>query len=85
MRDLSLDRTSSAEQFNRELLIAWLNVANGALALTTPLDFDNDGRPDSTVAAVIANAERVRLNPASTKGQIDDARKIVSDLQKKAR
>lgn len=44
---------TSAELFDRELLVAWLNVANGALPLTTPLDVNGDGQPDRTVAAII--------------------------------
>lgn len=76
---------TSAELFDRDLLVAWLNIANGALPLTTPLDFDGDGKPDRTVAAVIADAERVRLNGASTNAQIDAARKTITDLQKVAR
>lgn len=76
---------TSAELFDRELLVAWLNVANGALPLTTPLDFDGDGQPDRTVAETIADAEHVRLNPASTNAQIDAARKTISDLRKVAR
>ena len=79
------DTGCSAEQFDRELLIAWLNIANGALSLTTSFDFNGDHRLDGTVAQLIANAEHVRLDPASTKAQIDAARKTVSDLQKVAR
>ncbi len=79
------DTGTSAELLDRELLIAWLNVANGALPLTTALDFNGDGQPDRTVAAVIADAEGVRLNPDSTKAQLDAARKTITDLQKMAR
>jgi hypothetical protein len=71
--------------FDRDLLVAWLNVANGALPLTTPLDLNGDGKPDRTAAAVLADAEHVRLDRASTKAQIDAARKTVNDLQKLAR
>jgi hypothetical protein len=42
--------------------------------LTTPFDFNRDGKPDLTVAEVLAKAEAVRLNPASTKDQLDTAR-----------
>ncbi len=79
------DTGTSAEQFDRELLVTWLNIANGALALTTPLDSNGDGQPDRTAAAVIADAERVRLDPASTGAQIDAARKALTDLRKRAR
>ena len=44
------------------------------MPLTTPFDFDRDGRPDFTVAQVLAAAESVRLNPASTKKQLDAAK-----------
>lgn len=73
------------EQLDRSLLVAWLNVANGALPLTTPLDTNGDGTPDRTAAEVLADAEHVRLNPAATKPQIDAARKTVDDLAKLAR
>ena len=71
---------TNAELFDRDVLVAWLNVANGALPLTTPLDLNGDGKPDRTAAAVLADAEHVRLNRASTQQQIDAARQTVNNL-----
>lgn len=79
---LAKDTGTDREQLDRELLVAWLNIANGALPLTTPLDTNGDGRPDRTAAAVLADAERVRLNPAATQQQLQTARKTVQDLGK---
>ena len=79
------DTGTSAELFDRDLLVAWLNVANGALPLTTQVDVTGDGVLDGTVAKVLADAEQVRLDPASTKAQIDNARKLVNNLAKIAR
>lgn len=55
------------ELFDRQLLAAWLNFANGAYDLDTLVDTDGDGVPDTSFQAAVSAAEAVRLNPASTR------------------
>jgi hypothetical protein len=62
---------------DRELLETWLNVAN----LTTPFNVERN-QPPKTAAAVLAEAESVRNNPASTTKQIHDATDAVKDLKR---
>lgn len=55
------------ELLDRELLAAWLNLANGAFGDGTALvDTDGDGTTDTSFVEVLTRAEEVRLDPAST-------------------
>ena len=56
--------------FDVQLLAAWMNFADGRVALTDLVDTNFDHVPDTTFAALVAQAEAVRLNPASTRAQI---------------
>jgi hypothetical protein len=62
--------TTAAEQFDRQLLAALLNFAHGDPDHDELIDTDQDGVGDTAFLTVVANAEAVRLNPASTKAQI---------------
>ena len=67
-----------AEQMlDRELLVAWLNFANGAYDLTEVVD---TGSGSDTFANVMAMAESVRLNPASTSKELRDQRNILARM-----
>ncbi|MFI5669218.1 M36 family metallopeptidase [Streptomyces sp. NPDC051704] len=55
---------------SQQLLAAWLNFANGAYDLSTPVDTNGDWKTDSTFGAAVANAEAVYNNPASTRDQL---------------
>ena len=59
------------QQFDRHLLAAWLNFANGGIDLTDPVDTDGDGANDSTFAATVVAAEIARLDPTTTKAQFE--------------
>ncbi len=62
-------QTKNAEnQFDAHLLSLWLNVADGSIALSDPVDTDGDGTADSTVGAVIqaGEAERTAANPSQS-------------------
>jgi hypothetical protein len=61
---------SATQLLDRQLLAAWLNYANGAVALTTMVDTDGKGGVDTLFGTVIAAAEAARLNPASTAEQL---------------
>lgn len=66
--------------FREQLLAAWLNFANGAVAFDTPVDTDGDGAADSTWAAAILQAETVANNPASSGAQILAQKDIVERI-----
>ena len=67
---------SGLRNLDAEILAAWLNLANGAFAP----DRDRHGQDRHgrhPVPTVLANAEAVRLNPASTKKQIIEQRELL--------
>ena len=71
---------SAVEHLDRQLLTAWLNFANGAIALTQPVDTDGNGAPDTPFAQAMINAEAVRLNPAATKGDLENQKNILERI-----
>lgn len=66
--------------FREQLLAAWLNFANGAVAFDTPVDTSGDGIADTTWAAAILQAELVANNPASTNAQVKAQKDIVERI-----
>jgi hypothetical protein len=67
-------------QFDRQLLAAWLNFANGSIALGTPIDTNGDGSTDSTFGAAVQAAEAVRLNASSTDAQLNVQKDIMERI-----
>lgn len=57
--------------FDRQLLAAWLNFANGAIDLGTMVDTDGDAVPDAAFTDIINAAEAARLNPATTPEELE--------------
>lgn len=74
------NRGSAAEKLDRALLTAWLNFANGSIEYGQLFDTNGDALPDTAFSAIMANAETVRINPASTTAQLDEQRKVVHKL-----
>jgi hypothetical protein len=66
--------------FDQHALGAWLNFANGAVKLDTPVDTNLDGIDDSTFGAVMFTAETVRLDPASTSAQVKAQKDILARI-----
>jgi hypothetical protein len=64
---LDADGSDELAKLDRELMTAWLNLANGALEY-------------SQVHGALAAAEAVRLNPAASESQLRAARNQVSEL-----
>ena len=56
---------SATQLLDRQLLAAWLNFAHGAFTLTTMVDTDGVGGPDTAFGTVMAQVEAARLNPAT--------------------
>ena len=55
---------------DRQLLALWLNLVNGAVGYGELVDTDGNGTLDTAASTVLANAEAVRLNPASTSSEL---------------
>lgn len=66
-------------QFDQQAMAAWLNFANGAVKLDTPVDTDGDGVTDTTFGAAMLTAETVRLSGATEqiRAQKDVVERIV--------
>jgi PKD domain len=73
---------SAVEHLDRQLLTAWLNFANGAIALTQLVDTNGDRVPDTPFVTVMSNAETVRLNPAATEDQLENQKDILEGINK---
>jgi subtilisin family serine protease len=67
-----------------EILAAWLNFANGSIGWSQLIDTDGNGTGDTAFSAVLANAEAVRNNPASTKKQIVEQRDLLRRVNRGA-
>ena len=57
---------SELEQLDREILVAWLNFASGAMGYSQLLDTNGDKTNDTPLYQVMRTAEAVRLDPSST-------------------
>ncbi len=71
---------SLRQKLDRELLTAWLNFANGAIEYDQLFVTVKNGVPQ-TFATVMANAEAVRNNPASTDAQLQAQRNILQHIK----
>lgn len=68
---------------DRELLVAYLNLANGAVDYHQEVvDTDRDGTPDATFAEAVATAEAVRLDPTSTRAEINEQRRLIHQINR---
>ena len=72
--------TTAKEQFDRQLLAALINFANGDPDFDELIDTDGNGIGDTPFLQVIANVEAVRLNPASTNAQIIAAKDLLERI-----
>ena len=77
---LFLKQNQATEQLDRELLVAWLNFANGTFGYNELVDANADGVDETPFASAMAGAEAVRLNPAATTAEIKDATTRVHNI-----
>jgi hypothetical protein len=66
--------------FDRQLLVAWLNHANGGIGLDELVDADGDGIVDTPFANTVATAEAVRLDPTATKAAVLEQKDILEAI-----
>ncbi len=72
------------EQFDRELLVAWLNFAHGAIGYTELVDANEDGRPETPFVDAMQTAEALRRNPFVTASQIRTSTRILHHISQMA-
>jgi len=71
---------SAEEIFEMHLLAAWLNFANGAFDLDTPVDTDGDDIANSTFEDVVRAAEAVRLDNSASRAELLAQKDILESL-----
>ena len=69
--------SQSNELFDEQLLTAWLNFANGAIEWNRLVDTNRDRTPDTPFLTAMEAAETLRLNPATTRTQLDAMKRIL--------
>ena len=67
-------------QFDRQLMAVWLNLANGAIEFDDLVDTDFDSVPDTELLTFLCAAEAARLNPASTKSELEDIKDLLEAI-----
>ena len=72
--------TTKKEQFDRQLLAALLNFANGDPDFNELIDTNGNGTGDTPFLQVVAGAEAVRLDPASTDAQIEAQKNLLERI-----
>ena len=77
------DDGTPRQQLDRQLLIAWLNFANGAFGFGEMVDVSGDGRPDVSFADAIYAAELVRLNPGARSAELRAQRDHVRTINRR--
>ena len=72
--------TTAHEQFDRQLLAALSNFANGTPDFDTLVDTNGDGTGDTQFLAFIAIAEAARLNPATTPDELRALKDVLESI-----
>jgi subtilisin family serine protease len=65
---------------DRQLLAALLNFVNGSVAWDQLIDTDGDSVGDTAFSDVIVNAEAIRLNPTSTRAELEAQKDLLEDI-----
>lgn len=68
------------DSLDRQLLAVWLNFANGAVALNDLVDTNGDRVLDDTFGDAVDKAEAVRLNPGSSRSEIERQKNIIERI-----
>jgi hypothetical protein len=68
------------ELFDRQLLAAWLNFANGSIEYDELVDTDGDGVADTVFADAVATAEAVRLDLSATRPELEVHKDILERM-----
>lgn len=71
---------SELEQLDRDLLVVWLNFANGVFGYMEMVDINDDGLADGIFSDFVTTAETVRLDPMATLDDIREQTRIMHTL-----
>jgi hypothetical protein len=75
------NESNLARHLDRDLLVAWLNFANGVYDWNTMVDTDGDHRADDIAFSVLMyGAERVRLNPLATRRMLHNQIDLLEEV-----
>lgn len=77
---LKNNASTMSDMLDRALMTSWLNFGNGSFELGDQVDTNGDGIPDTTFAAALATAEAVRLDPLSTRAQLEAQKNILKRI-----
>ena len=77
---LTANAKSMLDQLDAQLLAVLLNFANGAVEWDQLIDTDGDSVGDTPFHEVIAHAEAVRNNPASTRAELEAQKDILEAI-----
>lgn len=67
-------------QFDRQLLAAWLNLANGAIEYDELVDTDFDTVPDTPLLTVLCDAEAARTDPTTPDAVLENWKDILEGV-----
>ncbi len=67
-------------QFDRQLMAVWLNLANGAIEFDDLVDTNFDLVPDTELLTFLCTAEAARLNPATTREELEDLKDLLETI-----
>jgi YD repeat-containing protein len=73
-------QNSMSDLLDAQLLAAWLNFANGAFGWNDLVDTTGNKVPDTAFSTAVLAAEAVRLNPASTRAQLEMQKNILERI-----
>jgi len=73
-------QNSVSDLLGAQLLAAWLNFANGAFGWDDLVDTTGNKVPDTAFSTAVLAAETVRLNPASTRAQLEMQKNILERI-----
>ncbi|MGH7529827.1 MAG: PKD domain-containing protein [Gemmatimonadales bacterium] len=77
---LARNGSSLTEQLDRELLVTWLNFANGTFGYDELVDENQDGVSDRPYAQVMASVEAVRLDGGASPAQLEAATALLHGI-----
>ncbi|MCY7297082.1 PKD domain-containing protein [Alteromonas sp. a30] len=77
---IDLKKASLRERAVQHTLVAWLNMAYGAIKLQDLVDFDNDGVKDLSFAQAMTAIEAILLDENASKSQLELAKDAAENL-----
>ena len=70
------------QRLDRELLMAWLNLASGSIGWDEMVDTDKDKVADTAFGDLLTAVEAVRLDASSTPAELTEAQRVLERINK---